>query len=43
MLRPVNPLVFAGAIAAIALVAVAASFGPAIRATRIDAMATLRE
>ena len=41
--RPSDPLVFAGAIATIALVAVAASCGPAIRATRLDAMATLRE
>jgi len=41
--RPSDPLVFAGAIATIALVAVAASCGPAIRVTRLDAMATLRE
>jgi predicted permease len=41
--RPSDPLVFAGAIATIALVAVAASFGPAMRATRLDAIATLRE
>ena len=41
--RPSDPLVFAGAIATIALVAVVASCGPAIRATRLDAIATLRE
>jgi predicted permease len=41
--RPSDPLVFAGAIGAIALVAIAASCGPAIRATRLDAIATLRE
>jgi len=41
--RPSDPLVFATAIAAIALVAVIASCGPAIRATRLDAIATLRE
>ncbi len=41
--RPSDPLVFAGAIATIALVAVVASFGPAIRATRLDAITTLRE
>ena len=41
--RPSDPLVFAGAIGTIALVAVAASCGPAIRATRLDAIAALRE
>ena len=41
--RPSDPLVFAGAIATIALVAIVASCGPAIRATRLDAIATLRE
>ena len=41
--RPSDPLVFAGAIAAIAVVAIVASCGPAIRATRLDAIATLRE
>ena len=42
-MRPSDPLVFATAIATIALVAVIASCGPAIRATRLDAIATLRE
>ncbi len=41
--RPSDPLVFGGALAAIALVAVAASCGPAIRATRLDAIAALRD
>ena len=41
--RPSDPMVFTGAIAAIALVAIVASCGPAIRATRLDAIATLRE
>jgi predicted permease len=41
--RPSDPLVFAGAIGTIALVAVAASCGPAIRATRLDAIAALRD
>ena len=41
--RPSNPLVFAGAIGAIALVAIVASCGPAVRATRLDAIAALRE
>jgi predicted permease len=41
--RSSDPLVFAGAIGTIALVVVAASFGPAIRATRLDAIAALRE
>ena len=41
--RPSNPLVFTGAIATIALVAIVASCGPGIRATRLDAIATLRE
>ena len=41
--RPSDPLVFTGAIATIALVAIVASCGPAIRATRLDAIATLRE
>ncbi len=41
--RPSDPLVFAGSIGAIALVALAASCGPALRATRLDAIATLRE
>ena len=41
--RPSDPMVFTGAIATIALVAIVASCGPAIRATRLDAIATLRE
>ena len=41
--RPSDPVVFAGALVSIALVAVVASCGPAIRATRLDAIATLRE
>jgi predicted permease len=41
--RPSDPLVFAGALATIALVALAASCGPALRATRLDAIAALRE
>ena len=41
--RPSDPVVFAGAIATIALVAVVASCGPAIRATRLDAIAALRD
>jgi predicted permease len=41
--RPSDPIVFAGAIGTIALVAVAASCGPAIRATRLDAIAALRD
>jgi predicted permease len=41
--RPWDPLVFAAALSTIALVAVAASCWPAIRATRLDAIAVLRE
>jgi predicted permease len=41
--RPSDPVVFASALAIIALVAILASCGPAIRATRLDALATLRE
>jgi hypothetical protein len=41
--QPSDPLVFAGALATIALVALAASCGPALRATRLDAIAALRE
>jgi predicted permease len=41
--RPSDPLVFAVAIGTMALVAAAASCGPAIRATRLDGIAALRE
>jgi predicted permease len=41
--RPSDPVVFAGALLTIALVAVAASCGPALRATRLDAVAALRD
>ncbi len=42
-IRPSDPLVFGGALAVIGVVAVAASCGPAIRATRLDAIAALRD
>ena len=41
--RPSDPWVFGTAVATIAAVALLASFGPAIRATRLDALAALRE
>ena len=41
--RPSDPLVFGGAIATIAVVALLASCGPALRATRLDAIAALRD
>jgi hypothetical protein len=41
--RPSDPLVFGGALATIAVVALTATCGPAIRATRFDAIAALRE
>jgi hypothetical protein len=41
--RPSDPWVFGGAVATIAAVALLASCGPAIRATRLDAIAALRE
>jgi predicted permease len=41
--RPSDPVVFGSALAVIALVALVASCGPAVRATRLDALATLRE
>jgi predicted permease len=41
--RPSDPLVFGGAMATIAVVALLASCGPALRATRLDAIAALRD
>jgi putative ABC transport system permease protein len=41
--RPTDPLVFGAALTTIAVVAALATFGPAIRATRLDAIAALRE
>jgi ABC-type antimicrobial peptide transport system permease subunit len=41
--RPADPWVFGGAIATIAGVALLASCGPALRATRLDAIAALRD
>jgi predicted permease len=41
--RASDPLVFAGTLGTIVLVAIAASCGPALRATRLDAIAALRE
>jgi ABC-type antimicrobial peptide transport system permease subunit len=41
--RPTDPVVFGVALATIAVVAALATFGPAVRATRLDAIAALRE
>jgi amino acid transporter len=41
--RPTDPVVFGVALTTIAVVAALATFGPAIRATRLDAIAALRE
>jgi predicted permease len=41
--QPSDPVTFVAAIVTIALVAVLASFGPAVRATRLDAIAALRD
>jgi predicted permease len=41
--RPSDPWVFGGAVVTIAAVAILASCGPALRATRLDAIAALRE
>jgi predicted permease len=41
--RPADPWVFGGAVAAIAIVAVLASLGPALRATRLDGVAALKD